>query len=191
MSPPTNTAASLAVWRRAWSAWARSAGLALAWANQPENPAELRKPYVRLQVLSIAPIGLDEKLQAEVQNETHVAHKGLRQIVLSTQVVANPVAELEGSAWAWADKLVSYLDDESVSETLRQAGLSVDTVGPMLDLSALEQGNIVARVSVDVTFTGVSYRVETRPGVWVERIIGEGDVEGNPDPEIEFDVTGP
>lgn len=191
MSPPLLTGAPLKTWRKAWSAWARLCGLEVAWTNQRENTPQRRMPYVRLQFMNMQPIGTDEQTQVTKNGLVYPAVQGMRQITLGVQVVANATPELEGSAWAWADELTGILQTEEVTELFRQAGLAVIGLNPVVDLSGLEQSEMISRVAFDIVFSGAFYRVNPQVGTWIERIIGEGDLEGNPDPEITFDVQGP
>ncbi len=192
MSPPS-TGSPLETWRKAWSAWARSAGLEVAWAKQAENPPERRRPYVRLEVLSLKTVGVDGQTHVfdETTQKMNRVLEGLREVVLSVQVVANAAPELEGSAWAWADELLGTLETDENAAAFKEAGLSVSSVGTVVDLGAFEQSEYVGRTTFDVTFLGAYYRVNPTAGGWIGEITGSGDVEGNSDPELTFDVVGP
>lgn len=193
MSPPANSGSPWETWRKAWSAWARGVGLDIAWANQSDNPPERRKPYARLQVLSVRALGTDEQTEVfnEIMSEQNRVLQGLREITLSVQVIANAKPLLGESAWAWADEMASVLETDETAEALRQAGLSVSSVGQAVDLGGLEQSQYVSRVTFEVVFLGAFYRRNPAAGGWVDRIIGEGDLEGNSSPELTFDVEGP
>ncbi len=192
MSPPLN-GSPLATWRKAWAEWVRGVGLGVAWAKQSDNPPERRRPYVRMEVLSLRSVGTDEQGQVfnEDTQEQHRTLQGLREVVLNVQVVANAKPELEESAWAWADELLTTLETDEVAGAFRDAGLAVQQAGTILDIGALEQSEYVGRASFDVTFLAAYYRVNPVAGGWVNRIVGSGDLEGNTDPELVFDVEGP
>lgn len=192
MSPPV-TGAPFGTWQAAWAAWAESSGLSCAWARQAGNPPEMRKPFVRLEVLTVRTLGNDAKGQVfdEDAEEMRETIAGLREITLGVQVVANSKPDMRESAWAWMDELIGTLKDDARAEAFRQAGLSVSSVGQIIDLGGLEQSEFVSRVNCDVVFIGAYYRLAPDPSGWINRVIGTGDVEGNPDPEITFDVEGP
>lgn len=193
MSPPQNNGVPWKLWRQAWSQWARNVGLDVAWANQSGNPPERRKPYVRLQIINFQIVGNDDRVSEfdDVAQENHEVIQGLREITLNVQVIANAQPELEQSAWAWADELVGSLAMDDVASAFRQSGLSVSTIGQVIDLGGLEQSEFVNRATFEVVFLGAYYRRDPNASGWIDRIIGEGDLEGNSDPEITFDVEGP
>src|SRR5262245_36629479 len=130
MSPPV-TGSPFGTWQRAWTDWIEGMGLAVAWARQADNPPAPRKPFVRLQVLSISQLGTDAEGQ-EFDEDAQTMRRslaGLREIVLNVQVVANAKPDLRESAWAWMDELTGRLRTDETAEALRQAGLSVSSVG--------------------------------------------------------------
>jgi len=192
MSPPAIGTPWVA-WKTAWSDWVAASGIAVVWAKQAENPPQLRKPYALLDVLSMQPIGVDERQRVYVaanangrQLLEHLA--GVRRVVLNVQVVTNATGQLADSAWAWADEIQGSLDRSPINAALNAAGLAVTQVSQIRDISAIEQSQFVSRVTFDLTFEGAYFRSDPMGGQWVERAVGDGDVEGNSDPELTFDT---
>lgn len=193
MSPPFSTSIPLAKWQAALTAWVEASGLQVAWAKQEGNPPERRKPYCRLDLISLSVVGTDEQGQIfkESTQELTRTLQGTRELVVNVQVVANVKADLAESAWSWINELVSTLETDEVAQSFKDAGLSVSSVGSITDIGVLEQSHYIARTSFDLTLLGAFYRENPTTSNWVNRTIGSGDLEGNSTPEIVFDVQGP
>ncbi len=197
MSPPL-LGASFQRWKSVFSDWVEStSGLGLVWAGQSENPPQRRKPYALLQLLNLSKVGEDEIQRGLSEPDGNGNQKllhnlaGVRAGVLQVQVITNASGQLADTAWIWADELQSKLGSVAQMDLFNEAGISIKQVGILQDLSAIEQSQAVSRVLFTVNFEAAFYRKDPTGGQWIGRVIGSGDVEGNLDPELTFDVEAP
>lgn len=183
------------LWQKAIYDWLTSVGLQVVMARQHTNPPTLRKPYVLVDLFNIDVVGFDSKqYQSEelVPNDGRVIAtlSGLRELSISLQVVSTATGRFDDGAMQWADRIISSLSNDDTYDPLRQAGLSVVSVGRANDISAIEQAQFISRVNIDLTIEAAFF-MSLGTAKHIERVIGEGDVEGNSVPELLFDVTGP
>ncbi len=183
-------------WRMAWSEWATewSGGLVVIWAKQETNAPVPSRPYVLLDVLGVAKAGGEDGLvavfdeAAENGKQFTQTQYGTRRVRLNVQVFAKSTGLLEESALAQAQSLADSLDNPQALAPLVVAGLGVERIGDVLDLTGIEHSQFGGRASFDATFAGAAVKAKAVTGQWIQRAIGEGDVEGNSSPEITFDV---
>jgi hypothetical protein len=178
-------------WQNALYAWAvETTGLEAVWAAQATDAPQLRKPYILLDVLAVVARGEDNKVLESANDgaDFSVTTAGQREITVNLQVVSNATGSLADSGFAWAEELHASL--HAGAATLSDAGLFFQGVGTLTDLNTVEQSQYVSRVSMDITFTVAAVKRGAATGPAIQRIIGSGDVEGNSDPEITFDVEG-
>jgi hypothetical protein len=116
---------------------------------------------------------------------------GVRQVVINVQVFAPATGKWEESAWPWIDDLQASFGRTDVQTLFQSAGMARVNSGQARDISALEDSQFNSRVSLDITFLCAFYREDPVGLDYINRVIGSGDLEGNDDPEIDFDVEGP
>lgn len=188
-------------WQKALHDWAAEwtpAGAdkcQVVWAEQETNAPQPKRPFVKLQVLSTRKRGEDgfvSSYDSTLANgkQLQQAQYGTRELRINVQVFANAKGRLLESAFARAQELADSLDNPTALEPLVEAGLGVTNVGEVQDLSEIEQSQYAGRASFDVRFEGAAVQEGAVSGQYIQRVIGEGDVEGNSDPEVTFDVTG-
>lgn len=189
---PTASGVPWLLWQTTLAAWIEGLGLPVVWARQGKNPPQRAKPYALLDLLSVSAVGEDVKgyLYNAIGPTFTGTLAGTRELALSIQVVTDAVGGIVDTATAWGDEILASVNRDPVSEAFRQAGLAFTRSGLVLDISALEQSQFVSRVNIDLVFQGAFYTSNAFVAVPILRVIGEGDVEGDSVPEINFDVTG-
>lgn len=191
--PYPTTQASWAAWQQAWYDWAALSGITVVWSRDAANPPAPALPFVRLDVLSMTQIG-EEGTHDEVApdgDNIEVTTYSNRRIRLNCQVAAKAKGEFAKNAWAFADELQASLRRDAARDIFREAGLSMQEVGDLTDISAIEQQQFVSRVSFDVQFIGAAVKPAAFTAPRVKRIVGSGDLEGDTTPETTFDVSAP
>ena len=184
------------VWQAALAAWARTWGCGeVVWAKQETNAPQPRRPFIKLDIMTTTKVGEDglaSSFDPDAANgeQFKQARYGTRRLRLNVQVFANATGRLSESAMARAQALADSLDNPEALATLVEAGLGVSNVGDVADLSQIEQSQFAGRASFDVIMEGAAVKQGAVSGQWIQRVIGEGDVEGNSAPEVTFDVTG-
>lgn len=191
MSPPTNTTIPWQLWQDTITTWAANSGLQVVWAKQSENPPQVRKPYVLLDLVTVARRGQADGVHFEQNEDTGVLEAtiyGTRRLLLNVQVVANASGKWADSAFAWAEELNNDIDTDPALRPFVEAGLSICDVGPVRDLGAFEQSQFISRATFDVTLEGGIARTGSFNVEPIERVVGSGNVDENPDTELTFDV---
>lgn len=191
MSPPTNTTIPWQAWQSAMQSWAEGAsGLPVIWARQAENPPQVRKPYVLLDIISVARRGQSDGVTMvdDGAGGVDAATYGIREIILNVQVIANARGTLADSAFAWAEEMQNSIDIGPDLQKFVTVGLGVSEVTKTRDIGSMEQSQFVSRVTFDIIFEGAVARTGSWKASAVARVIGDGDVDGNSTPELTFDV---
>ena len=190
MSPPLATQVPWARWQKAWYDWAAASGLEVVWTKDGANPPLPRAPYVRLDIITSAQVGDEGFKYVDAGNGNLAATTySVRRVRLNVQVVANAKASFSENAWAWADELQASAWREPHRSSFRAAGLGVNAVGDMNDLSAVDQSQYLSRVSFDITFDGAAVKAGAFTVGKVSRVIGGSDFGTTEAPEISFDVS--
>lgn len=194
MALPTTSGVPWQLWQTTISTWIESLGIPVVWARQGKNPPQRAKPYVLLDIVAMSSVGEDATgyvWDAAPAIPTYLGTlAGNRELNLSVQPVTEATGFISESAMAWANEIISSLERDPIQELFRQAGLAFTRSGQVLDLSALEQSQFVSRANIDLVFQGAFYANSAFVAIPIERVIGEGDVEGDSVAEINFDVTG-
>lgn len=184
-------------WQDALFDWATewSESCQVIWAEQETNPPQPKRPYIQLKLLGSRKVGQDGLVSSYDSTKPNgqqfqQAQYGTRRLRLNVQVFANAKGQLEQSAFAHAQSLADSLDNPMALSALVEAGLGVTDIGEVLDLGRIEQSQFAGRASFDVTLDGAAVQQGAVSGQYIQRVIGSGDVEGNSDPEVIFDVTG-
>ncbi len=184
------------LWQTALYQWATQvSGRDVVWAKQETNLPQPKRPFIQLDIMGVLKVGEDGLTSvfnedAPEGQQFQQDQYGTRRVRLEVQVFARATGKLGESAMAIAQDLNDSLGNPMYRQILVNAGLGVADVAEVQDLAQIEQSQFAGRASFDITLEGAATKQGANKGQFIERVIGEGDVEGNSAPEVIFDVTG-
>jgi len=172
----------------AWFASATGLGAERVWW-QDNDIVETQMPFGTLAWLSTTPLGMDgqgvealienEDLEDDGESDVRLWSGGLREVVISVQVFANPKGAPEASAFLRLEAAIAKLALPTVREALNDAGFGVLRIGGIRNVAAGQcacelVGTVASNASEDVrSIQGVRV-LSTNEDLEVDVIAPEG-----------------